>query len=207
MKSACWKTRLSNSNQNHLVIFAKAPRAGTVKTRLAAAIGTTRATQIYRQLLQHTLSQVGHDPRWTVWLAVSPDAAADMPLPWHGQADHVIKQGRGDLGDRMERMFVHLPRGPVVIIGSDLPQLRRAHIVQAFKSLNETDVVFGPAEDGGYWLVGHRRRPYRKGLFNNVHWSSATTLSDTLANLNGQSVSFLQELRDLDTVDDLDLLF
>lgn len=196
-----------SSKNNHLVIFAKVPQAGRVKTRLAAAVGAARATQIYRQLLQHTLAQSVNDPRWSVTLAVSPDIAATDMKPWFGAVDYVMGQGRGNLGDRMGRVFSNMPTGPVVIIGSDLPDLNRAHIASAFRALGQTDLTIGPATDGGYWLIGHRRRPYRKGLFDNVRWSSDTTLSDTKTNLGGQSVSYLSVLRDLDNEEDLSLLF
>lgn len=197
---------MSKADHQHLVIFAKQPRPGTVKTRLAAAIGTARATQIYRNLLDRTIRQAACDPRWTTWLALNPDNAAIDNAPWQGMVDGKLAQGRGDLGDRMGRVFENMPRGPVVIIGSDLPQLRRAHIAAAFDALGNHDLVLGPAEDGGYWLIGHQRRPYRRGLFDRVRWSSPTTLADTLDNAGGQSVAMLDCLRDLDTVDDLDLL-
>lgn len=203
---------MSNSDQigagqRHLVIFAKQPRAGAVKTRLAAAIGAARATQIYRQLLDHTLRQTTNDPRWTCWLALSPDRAVFDPAPWQGAVDGVIAQGTGNLGDRMGRVFANMPPGPVVIIGSDLPGLTRTHIAQAFDALGNHDMVIGPADDGGYWLIGHRRRPYRRGLFETVRWSSPTTLSDTLVGAGNQSIAMLEALRDLDTAADLNLLF
>ncbi len=197
---------MSKADQHHLIIFAKQPRAGTVKTRLAAAIGSARATQIYRGLLARTIEQVAGDPRWTTWLALSPDSAVFDHAPWHGAVDGLVRQGGGDLGDRMGRMFQKMPQGPVVIIGSDLPGLRRTHVAQAFRALGRHDMVIGPADDGGYWLIGHRRRPYRRGLFDQVRWSSPTTLDGTLVSAKGQSVAMLETLRDLDTVVDLDLL-
>jgi glycosyltransferase A (GT-A) superfamily protein (DUF2064 family) len=115
-----------------------------------------------------------------------------------------LSQGPGDLGTRMARPFAALPPGPVVIVGSDIPDLRRAHVARAFAALDCHDLVFGPAADGGYWLVGARRRPLPPRLFANVRWSSPHALADTLANLeHGFSVALLDTLTDVDTGADL----
>ncbi|MGA0394140.1 MAG: TIGR04282 family arsenosugar biosynthesis glycosyltransferase, partial [Rhodospirillales bacterium] len=107
--------------------------------------------------------------------------------------------GTGDLGARMNRVMNALPPGPAVIIGSDIPTITPRHIAQAFKRLGSDDAVFGPATDGGYWLVGLKRRPTVPSIFRNVRWSSETALADTLANLkHGQRIALLEELEDVD---------
>jgi uncharacterized protein len=98
----------------------------------------------------------------------------------------------------MQRVMDDLPPGPVVIVGSDIPGIGRGDVAAAFRALGGHDAVLGPADDGGYWLVGQRRVPRVLRLFENVRWSSAETLGDTLANLEGRKVSLLRTLGDLD---------
>ncbi len=98
----------------------------------------------------------------------------------------------------MARPLSVLPPGPVVIIGADVPGIRPRHIAAAFHSLGSHDVVFGPAPDGGYWLVGVKRRPRVPDLFAGVRWSSEHALADTLANCHGLKVGFVETLEDVD---------
>lgn len=187
-----------------LVVMAKAPRAGRVKTRLAADIGVAEATRFYRTALSGLIRRLGHDPRWTTVLAVDPDPAADDPV-WGrtlSMALPVAGQGRGELGQRMQRIMDSLPPGPAVIVGSDIPAIRPEHIAEAFRLLGDKNVVFGPAPDGGYWLVGQKRRPRVARLFENVRWSTSHALADTLRNCAGLDVGYAQELSDIDGVED-----
>ena len=177
-----------------LVIMAKAPRAGAVKSRLARAIGAAPAAFVYRHLLARTLRVVGRDPRWTTIVAVTPDTAAPR---FAG-----MPQGPGDLGARMDRLMRTLPPGPVVIVGTDIPRISATDIARAFASLGSADAVFGPAADGGYWLVGMKRRPRVRAIFSRVRWSSDNALADTLANCTGLDVVMLDERADIDTGDD-----
>ena len=95
-----------------------------------------------------------------------------------------------------------MPPGPVVIIGTDIPDIRTRHIDQAFRALGTHDAVFGPANDGGYWLVGLKRRPALKNIFACVRWSSEHTLADTRANLPAHwRVAELEVLTDVDDGD------
>lgn len=179
----------------HLVIFAKHPQLGRVKTRLSRGVGPVTATRFYR----HTLEIIARrltDPRWRCWLAVTPDRM----VTWNGWPRNwqVIPQGRGDLGKRMHRSFLTLPSGPLVLIGSDIPAIERYHIANAFTRLGNHDVVFGPAKDGGFWLVGVRRRPRVLDFYTNVRWSCQNTLADTLENLKGYHVGFIETLADVD---------
>ncbi len=184
--------------QNHLVIMAKAPRLGRVKTRLAKDIGKVPAWSFYRHTLARVSRPLARDRRWQTWLFVSPDASVFKDRIWPVKT-HRIGQGSGDLGARMERTMSILPPGPVVIIGADIPDIHPAHIAAAFRTLGAHDTVFGPATDGGYWLVGQRRRPRIFGLFDDVRWSSSHALADTVANLpTGASVGYLESLSDVD---------
>jgi rSAM/selenodomain-associated transferase 1 len=177
-----------------LVVFARAPRLGAVKRRLARGIGAMAALRFYRGQLAATLAAVGRDRRWRTVLAITPDQARwPRRLP-------AIRQGQGDLGQRMQRVARRHRR--VVIVGSDIPGLGGADIAAAFQALGEADAVFGPAEDGGYWLVGlGPRRPAHP--FARVRWSSEHALGDTLANFTGRCIALLRTLRDVDTAEDL----
>jgi len=183
---------------NHLVIFAREPRLGRVKTRLAADIGRLGALGFYRRTLFSVTRRLARDPRWQCRLAVTPERAVFGEGPWP-PVDTLISQGEGDLGQRMGRVMEILPPGPVVIIGCDVPDIRACHIADAFKALGNHDAVFGPAKDGGYWLVGMKRRPVFRDVFQDVRWSTEYALPDTLANLRpGQSHALLQTLSDID---------
>jgi rSAM/selenodomain-associated transferase 1 len=179
-----------------VIVFARAPRLGAVKRRLARGIGAMAALRFYRAQLAATLRAVGRDGRWDVELAVTPDNARACWPRGIGRAN----QGAGDLGVRMARALGRHRRA--VLVGSDIPGLARDDIAAAFRALGRADAVFGPAEDGGYWLVGvGPRRP--AAPFARVRWSSEHALADTLANFAGRRVALLRTLRDVDDADDL----
>lgn len=191
--------------ERHLVIFARVPQAGRVKRRLGTEIGMIEAARFYRRMLDWQIRRMTRDPRWTVWLFVTPDTALRHPA-WHlVPVSRRKPQGQGDLGRRMKLPFATLPPGPVVLVGSDIPAMRESHIARAFALLGRHDLVFGPAYDGGFWLVGARRsRPLPFALFDGVRWSTPTALADTLASLPRQVAVALADT--LDDVDDADSL-
>lgn len=181
-----------------LVVMAKEPRAGAVKSRLARDIGAPGAMRFYRNAMSSVVRRLTRPRRWNLVLAVTPGASAGSAV-WCGHAR--VAQGTGDLGARMQRMFSLMPPGPVVIVGTDIPGIRADHIARAFRMLGAHDAVFGPAADGGYWLVGLRRSPRTQRIFDRVRWSSAHALEDTLANLDGARVAMLDVLEDVDDGD------
>lgn len=191
------------SPTRQLVVMAKAPRLGRVKTRLAKGIGAVEAARFYRRTSLDLLRRIGADPRWQTVLALAPDVAVHESGVWPESVPRVA-QGPGDLGHRMGRLMRDLPPGPVVIVGSDIPDIAARHVAQAFESLGRADAVFGPADDGGYWLVGLRRFPRVPEIFGNVRWSGEHALADTLANVTraGLRVARLDVLADIDTVED-----
>ena len=185
-----------------LVVMVKEPRAGRVKTRLGRDIGMVPAAWWFRHSVRRLLCNVS-DPRWDLLLAVSPDAEGLRSRIW---PEHLprIPQGRGDLGQRMARLLALPQKGPVVIIGGDIPGVRRHHIADAFAGLGSNRAVFGPATDGGYWLVGLKRStPPPCGMFNGVRWSTEHALADTLATMPGYDPDFAAILQDVDTAADL----
>lgn len=190
----------------HLVIFARTPQFGRVKRRLARDVGMAEATHFYRASLGRQIEMMARDPRWTVWLFVTPDTEMRHPA-WRGAVPppRVRPQGRGDLGQRMQKPFHTLPPGPVVLVGSDIPGMRPCHIAHAFRLLGRHELVLGPASDGGFWLIGaRRRRPLPRGLFAGVRWSTAHALADTRAKVpTAISAGEADTLDDIDTADDL----
>jgi len=188
-----------------LVVMIKAPRAGRVKTRLGRDIGMTAAAWWFRHQSAALLRRIT-DPRWQVVLAVAPDRAVHDGGIWPRGLPRQ-PQGAGNLGNRMRRQMVSAPPGPVCVIGADIPGITRARIWRAFTALGTHDAVFGPAEDGGYWLVGVRNSSrVPRQLFQGVRWSSPQALEDTMRSLAGARIAQVDVLADVDTVADLDRL-
>ncbi|MBO2012820.1 TIGR04282 family arsenosugar biosynthesis glycosyltransferase [Hymenobacter negativus] len=190
-----------------MLVFARVPALGRVKSRLAAGVGEPAALAIYHELLAitHAAIQEAGVPA-TIWLA---DTAASHPSAaevWHWPNLAARCQPAGDLGTRMATAFaVAFAEGAqrVAIIGTDCPGLRAAHLAQAFALLTTHDVVLGPATDGGYYLLGLCQP--QPELFYHKAWSTDSVLADTLADARrlGLRVALLPELRDVDTADDL----
>ncbi len=186
----------------HLVIMLKEPRPGRVKTRLGRDIGMVPAAWWFRHQTRALLRRLD-DPRWHLWLAVSPDHTGLQSRIWPAHLPR-IAQGRGDLGARMGRIFRAMPRGPVLIIGGDIPGVQPRHIHHAFSRLGPNQTVLGPATDGGYWLIGMQRNSaVPNAVFRNIRWSSEHAMADTIASLPGQCIGFAATLRDVDTAADL----
>ncbi|MDP1618047.1 DUF2064 domain-containing protein [Phenylobacterium sp.] len=179
--------------RRHLVIFARQPRYGLGKRRLARDVGDLAALRFSRSALAELTRRLGSDPRWTLWLAITPD----RPTAWVRQG-RPIAQGQGDLGARLARVTRALPPGPVVILGADTPAVTRIDVAKAFRHLGNHAAVLGPAVDGGYWLIGLRRAPRDPLPFADIRWSSEHTLADTLASLAGHRVAQLQAREDVD---------
>ena len=189
------------TSRPRLYVFVRAPMLGAVKRRLAAGLGEVPALRFYRIATDRLLRRIAHDRRWETILAVTPDGAARGASPWPPGLARV-GQGGGDLGARMGRVLAGGEAAPVAIVGSDIPDLAPRHIQNAFVALRGADLVFGPAADGGYWLVGRRPGLPTRGLFEGVRWSSPHALADTRANLpSGRRVAMLEVLEDVDDAD------
>ncbi len=183
--------------RRHLVLFVRAPRLGVGKRRLARDIGDVAALRFERVMLGLLCRRLGRDRRWRLRLAVTPDRTRRGRL-WPRSVT-IVGQGGGDLGTRMRRALAACPPGPAVLVGSDLPEMRAAHIAAAFRLLGRHDLVFGPAADGGFWLVGARRSPRLPPLFGPVRWSTPHALADVLDNLSPRvSVGLAARLEDVD---------
>lgn len=185
-----------------LVVMLKEPRPGWVKTRLGRDIGMVPAAWWFRHQTARLLRSLD-DPRWRLVLAVAPDHAGLRSRVWPGHLPR-IRQGPGNLGDRMTRLLRAAPPGLVCIIGGDIPGITPRHIARAFAALGRNDAVFGPAPDGGFWLVGLNRTGRTPAtLFDNVRWSSKHALADSMATLSGLRIGLTDILRDIDRATDL----
>lgn len=191
--------------ENHLIIFVKNPVLGKVKTRLAAGIGNEKALEIYLQLLALTRT-VSETVNCTRHVFYSDEIENDA---WDDDKFNKHVQEGDDLGERMKNAFAKvfaLGAKKAVIIGSDCPQLTSEIVVESFRILNENDVVIGPAEDGGYYLLGMKN--LHAFLFENKEWSTDSVFKDTVIDLTKNQLNYGRspQLSDLDTVQDLRLL-
>ena len=183
-----------------VLVFQKNEVLGRVKTRLASGIGDLRALEIYRHLMQSTYSVLEDlsAPVWTYYSDFIPETV-NPPI-----AKSFVQEGH-DLGERMANAFARSFESgmeKVVLIGTDCPSLQSQHLNQAFEALIHSDLVLGPATDGGYYLIGMKRKA--DYLFEGISWSSAEVLSQTLAvaSANGLDFTLLDELSDIDTQED-----
>ncbi len=180
--------------------MVKEPRPGRVKTRLGREIGMVTAAWWYRHQTRRLLRRL-RDLRWQTVVAVTPDGEGFRSRVWPPDLPR-IAQGTGNLGQRMTRALRATP-GPTLLIGSDIPGIGRQHVASAFSALGRARSVIGPADDGGFWMIGllHPQRP-PKGLFRDTRWSHPETLADTLPTLP-RPVAMTGALADVDTVADL----
>jgi uncharacterized protein len=185
---------INDSGARAVVVFARAPVAGRVKSRLAAAIGADAAAALYAAFLDDTCALVsaaageGAPSGWRLVLAVDGDVGhpAVCALAARDGFERVA-QGDGDLGARLDAAIArYAGGGAVVIVGSDAPTLPRARLGDAFAALADADVVLGPAADGGYYLIGARRAVPE--IFRDMPWGTARVLAETRARLPGCAV-------------------
>lgn len=189
-------------NKKLLLIFVKNAELGKVKTRLAATIGPEKALEIYQLLLKRTYNVTLTLPV-TKAIYYSDYITEDLFNPPYYEK---YLQSEGDLGVRMQNAFEQAFSDgfeQVCIIGSDCFELTEAIIQQAFEKLEHNDVVIGPAEDGGYYLLG--MKALHQNFFTNKNWSTDTVLQETLNNVKaaGQTIALLPELTDIDEEKDL----
>jgi uncharacterized protein len=186
-----------------IIIFVRNPELGKVKTRLAKQIGDEQALQVYKELLQHTHT-ITADLDYSKFVYYA-DSIAEKDLWESSLFEKKVQEGES-LGDRMMLAFFELFQqgySKIIIIGSDCPELTGFIIEDAFDKLDSSDVVIGPSSDGGYYLLGLTK--LLPDLFKNKQWSTDTVLADTIQDTVSlrKSCSFLTELSDIDTAEDL----
>lgn len=191
-----------------IVLFAKAPVPGKVKTRLAASIGDQAAADLHRAFLAD-LAQTVASRDAAHYLALAGDEDHPGFDPYREADFTFIDQGGGDLGDRLAsvtRRLFELGHQRVVIIGSDSPTLGDEHFDAAFSALEDHDIALGPSFDGGYYLIG-LSKPHL-GVFERIDWSTRAVAEQTLRRC--RELDLLWDLLgfwyDIDTIEDLDIL-
>ncbi|MEO1719539.1 MAG: TIGR04282 family arsenosugar biosynthesis glycosyltransferase [Pseudomonadota bacterium] len=199
-RTGAW--RVGRAISPTLVVMVKEPGIGRVKTRLGRDIGGVAATGFYRSASRAVIRRLSAETRWRTILAVAPDPAVNTRAFTSGVAR--MLQGGGDLGDRLARATRAQVGRPVIVIGTDIPAIRPADISNAIRAARSGGAVFGPAPDGGYWLVGLRQTPRPLNPFGRVRWSTKYALADTERGLPNRCApaTAAARLRVLDDVDD-----
>lgn len=188
-----------------VLLFLKAPAPGAVKTRLANRIGISAATGVYRFLVESQIRRI--PPGWNLEVHFTPESARREMEEWLGECAGFYPQVEGDLGARLEaatRAAFQRSATRVFCIGADCPFLNPPLFREALDILEGAhDLVFGPADDGGYYLLGLKHpAPF---LFSNIPWSSPNTLEASLAAARnaGLTTERLPRFFDIDTREDL----
>lgn len=189
------------TSEKLLIVFVKNILLGKVKTRLAKAIGDFGAFEVYKELVEITEMETNRLEDCDIHIYFS-DVIIDSK--WVEKRKFV--QEGASLGERMENAFKNgFDQGykKIIGIGSDLPDLNADVMLEGFQALDEMETVFGPAEDGGYYLIG--MNSLHGGIFENKSWSTDKLLDETLSDLkaNKITVALLEELNDIDTIEDL----
>lgn len=199
----------AESNDRHvLVVFARSPVLGKVKSRLAAEIGDAAALRVYRAMAEGVWERTAGG-RFARWLSFSPADEGNVLRAWLPGADRYVPQLESEnLGDRLAHAFeAAFGSGAelVVVVGTDVPGLTWTLVEESYRVLADHSAVMGPSTDGGFWLLG-LRAPSRAD-FRGVEWGTPRAAEGMLKNLRsaGHSVAMAQELVDVDTADDLRL--
>ncbi len=172
-----------------LIVFARAPAIGVGKSRLARDVGRVEAWRLYRGWLAGVLRTL-RDPRWRLVVRLAPDRV-------HLSGVEAEPQGRGDLGQRLVRAMRSHSLGPVAVVGTDAPEIARADVARALRATQGGRAVFGPAADGGFWVLALGPREARRITLDGVRWSTGQTMEDTIVSI-GRPVVRLRTLVDVD---------
>jgi hypothetical protein len=197
-----------------MLVFIRAPEEGSVKTRLAAAVGAAAACRLYRAFvldLLETLAAIPREATGDLLLCHDPPDAGERLAAWLGRGYAYAPQRGEDLGARMKNAFHAGFSGGydrVLLLGSDVPDLPAAIVHEAFAVLERDDAVLGPCPDGGYYLIGFRSGRFLPEAFDGMAWGTGTVLERTRACLSAhrRRVGLLAPWRDIDTIEDLNAL-
>lgn len=195
-----------------LLVFARLPELGQVKTRLATEIGPERALAVYEAMLRDLIASIGPStPETEIEFLWPPTPHADGAALRRAFAQHAVAMQTGaTLGDRLsmafsERFFFHRT-DKIIAIGVDDPLLPRELIDHAFALLDSCEYVLGPAEDGGYYLLGCRAMSFEPSVFQDIAWGTPSVLATTIDRIaaTGRTMALLPERFDVDTAEDLE---
>ena len=179
-----------------VALFIRYPAPGRAKTRLAPALGDKGAARVHRLLVERTLATL-RDSGLPFELRVT-GAPLESFVEWLGADMQLVDQGDGDLGERLARV-----QAPAILLGADIPGLAACHLREAANAMTSHDVVIGPAQDGGYYLIGFREPvPF---LWPAMPWGTSIVRAETVGRLQARGLGFaiLEELADCDRPEDL----
>jgi hypothetical protein len=194
-----------------LLVFARLPELGRVKTRLAESIGDEKALAVYSAMLRDVLHAIGESREETeVEIAWAPSERANGEALREAFGPHtLIMQTGSNLGDRLsmafsERFFFHRTQ-KVIAVGVDEPRISRELVDHAFGLLDSCEWVIGPAIDGGYYLIGCRAAVFNPMIFSDMPWGTSSVMSQTLERIRGweQTTALLPARYDIDVIEDL----
>jgi len=201
-------TKSASPSSNGLVLFTRYPEAGKTKTRLIPHLGAPQAARLQRRMTEYLVQTLHPQAGQRAWGLEVHFAGGDLSAMqhWLGSGLTYQAQAHGDLGDRLQHVFVtgfRQQRERIVVIGSDCPAITANHVEQAFHALRQHQVVLGPAQDGGYYLVGLSCDC--GALFQNIAWSTSQVFDQTVAIATQLRLSLatLEPLPDIDRPEDL----
>ncbi|NQY24841.1 MAG: glycosyltransferase [Campylobacteraceae bacterium] len=188
-------------NKNLLIIFVKEPKKGFVKTRLANKLGDEFVLELYKCFVKDLLVNV-ESKNYDIKMYVTGSKEKTQKI---FNFSCVFSQVDGNLGLKMKTAFMNEFEfyEKVVLIGSDTPHIRHSFINEAFLKLNTKEIVLGPADDGGYYLIAFNKTSFNKNVFENISWSSPMVFTQTLQKLNVKKLALLENLNDIDDSEDL----
>lgn len=195
---------VEDARRDLLIVFTRLPHPGRAKTRLIPALGPQGAADLQVRLTEHCLAQV-EDPRWEIWIAYHGGDRHAMGR-WLGPDRTYVRQAAGNLGAKLQAgIALGSAAGfqSIAVIGTDCPDLDRGHVADAFAGLQQSDLILGPACDGGYYLLAQRQvDPF---LFVDMPWGTSGVAAETLRRASdvGLSAECLPELADIDDPQDL----
>lgn len=200
---------MNKTDHNCILFFVKYLTPGEVKTRLAEVLGDI-AAELYRCFVADMLKMLG-TVNLPLFVFCDPDTPLDRYRQWLGQYYTCIHQNGSDIGQRMKNAFAYTFKNhhyeKVVLIGSDFPDLPPEYIARPFKALDTNKIVIGPADNGGYYLIGFRGDSYLPDVFDAIQWSGPEVLEQTLSNIARhrmlETTCVLNQWHDVDTIDDL----
>jgi len=192
---------------NTLIVFVKYPEPGKVKTRIARELGAETAAVIYSIIAERVIERVSVSDEYGTVIFFDPPEMANEIRQWVGRGDVTYESQSGDtIGERMSDAFEKVfstGAEKAVLIGTDVPAITAEMVTEAFRSLEYEDAVIGPAEDGGYYLLGLKKP--EPALFDDIEWGSGSVYQKTLGHIEELNLSYksLDILRDVDTPEDI----
>ncbi len=195
------------NRQNSILLFIKYPVPGKVKTRLTPFLTNQQATDLYKNMAEQTLKTL-KDAKSNFTICYDPSTPLKLYREWLGEKLKFQPQRGCDLGTKMKNAFTDGFKrdfSRILLIGSDIPGVTPVLLKRAFKNLEKNDAVLGPAEDGGYYLIGFNKNKFLPEVFESIPWSTSAVLKDTLRVLmkRDYKVRLAPKLTDIDRAEDI----